>query len=610
MGLAFPPFAATPFVRMSNALGFRPPLRADIIVQLVYNGIYRYNGSLEPVPDLAAEPCVVHPDQVTITCSLVDATFHDGRPLTADDVAFTYELARRDPECNFGFGTCLGQMLGSATAIDTKTVEFRLTAPNATFLTLALPSVMIDSRAVVEAAYAPLRERASSLDPDEFDQVADDVATQLESEAPECDALGAQADGLLTSAGLELLPRNQFNGPDGNFDACLHAEETATRLRDVAASLRATGLDAIALAYPALSLNQHPIGAGPFRFVSVEDGTRGIFEAFDDYHLGRPATSRFEVRVIRAPDGLRDGLLNGEIDWAVLPSGLYEQVKNGQQLQFARYADALYYVLAYNVRQGQLFADHAVRAAVELCIDKPATVDAATAGNGDVIYSPIDPISWAFQPDLRHPERNVDAARGLIESAGWTLGADGIYVRDGRRLAADVYVRADEEPRVRFVDLLVDQVRDCGMELTAVHADADTVLRPLGEWPHIPGNSDKPFEAVFLGFTHGFDPHDDLFASWQVSSEENPHGSNFMGFTSAKVDQLLNEGVATYDQRERARIYRQLQETLADEQPVLFAWADRRYEALDSRLRSTDGRIDLTTRQWWWQLEKLTLPAD
>ena len=151
-------------------------------------------------------------------------------------------------------------------------------------------------------------------------------------------------------------------------------------------------------------------------------------------------------------------------------------MKNGQQLQFARYADALYYVLAYNVRPGHVFADHAVRAAVELCIDKPATVDAATAGSGDVIYSPIDPISWAFQPDLRHPERNVEAARGLIESAGWTLGADGIYVRDGRRLAADVYVRADEEPRVRFVDLLVDQVRDCGMELTAVHADADTVL--------------------------------------------------------------------------------------------------------------------------------------
>jgi ABC-type transport system substrate-binding protein len=595
---------------MSNAFGFRPPLRGDILIQLVYNGIYRYNGSLEPVPDLAAEPCVVRPDQVTITCSLVDATFHDGRPLTADDVAFTYELGRRDTECNFGFGTCLGQMLSSATAIDTKTVEFRLSAPNATFLTLVLPSVMIDSRAVVEAAYAPLRERASSLDPEQFDQVADDIAAELESDAPECDALAVQAEGLLTSAGLELLPRNQFNGPDGNFDACLYADTTAIRVRDVAASLRATGLDAIALAYRTLSFNQHPIGTGPWRFVSVEDGTRGVFEAFDGYHLGPPATSRFEVRVIRAPNGLRDGLLNGEIDWATLPPGTYEQVKDVPGLQFANYADPLIYVLAYNVRQGQLFADHALRSAIELCIDKPATVDAATGGSGDVIYSPIDPISWAFQPDLRHPERNVSAARGLIEAAGWTSGTDGIYVRGGKRLAADIYVRADEEPRVRFVDLLVEQVRDCGIELTAVHADANTVLRPLGEWPHIPGGSDKPFEAVFLAFTHGFDPHDELFASWQVSSEDNPHGANFMGFASAKVDQLLNEGVATYDQRERARIYRQLQETLADEQPVLFAWADRRYEALDSRLRSTDGPIDLTTRQWWWQLEKLTLLAD
>jgi ABC-type transport system substrate-binding protein len=65
--------------------------------------------------------------------------------------------------------------------------------------------------------------------------------------------------------------------------------------------------------------------------------------------------------------------------------------------------------------------------------------------------------------------------------------------------------------------------------------------------------------------------------------------------------------VATYDQRERARIYRQLQEVLAEEQPVLFAWGTRNYEALDPQLRLTDGPINLESRMWWWQLEKLTL---
>lgn len=609
VGLFVPPFVPSLFSAMSNAFGIRPPLRADVIIQLLYNGLYRYNESLEAVPDLAAEPCTIASDQVTVTCQLVETTFHDGTPLNADDVVFTYELAHRRPRCEFGFGTCL-DMVEAVRSIDARTVEFQLRSPDATFLTLVLPNVMIDSRAAVEAAYEPLANRAASLDADRFEEVADGIAEELGSDSPDCEALLADAEGLLSSAGLPLLPRDQFAAPDGTFDACLHAETMGARLGEVAASLRATGLDAISLAYPALSNNQNPIGTGPFRFVSVEGGSTAHFEAFEDYHHGRPAADRFEVRVLRTPEGLRAGVADGTFDWAPLPPPVYEQVKDAPELDFASYPDNAFGLLAYNLRPGSLFAEHALRSAVELCIDKPATVDTATNGTGDVIYSPIDPISWAFQPDLRHPERDVAAARDLIETAGWTAGGDGVYVRDDRRLAADVYVSAGDTQRTTFVDLVSEQVRDCGIELNIVRADQFTVLNPLFEYPHVAPGSDKPFEAVFIFFAHGFDPHDPTWSSREVSTTENPDGFNFMGFANAEVDRLIDEGVATYEQRERARIYRQLQEVLAEEQPVLFGWGTRVHEALDPQLRLTDGPINLDSRMWWWQLEKLTLAGE
>jgi len=80
-----------------------------------------------------------------------------------------------------------------------------------------------------------------------------------------------------------------------------------------------------------------------------------------------------------------------------------------------------------------------------------------------------------------------------------------------------------------------------------------------------------------------------------------------MGFADPEVDDLLAQGIATYEQRERARIYRQLQEVLAREQPVLFAWGNRTNEALNSNVHLTDGPINLGSRMWWWQLEKLSL---
>jgi peptide/nickel transport system substrate-binding protein len=433
---------------------------------------------------------------------------------------------------------------------------------------------------------------------------------QFESDAPDCETPLAGAETLLKAAAVDPLPRDQFIQADGVFDACLYAEWSAVLLEDVARSLEATGLDAIALAYQALSFNRAPVGTGPWRFVSVEDGTRAVFEAFDGYHRGPPATPRIEIRVIRDWGAAPDAMRNGELNWLTIPQiapEMYEELSDEADLQFATFPDPTYFMLAYNLRDGRLFADRNLRTAVELCIDKPATVDAATGETGEVLYSPVDPVSWAHHPDLPRPERDVDAARELIEASGWTLGDDGIYTRDGRRLATDVFTRGDDAQRTEFMDLVAEQVRDCGIELTVIPADARTVLGPLGEFPHIPGGYTEPFEAVFLGWAHNLDPHDELWHSQSVTSEEQPQNFNFMGFSNPRVDELLDQGIATYDQRERARIYRELQEAIAEDRPVLFGWSARIQEALDARIGLTDGELNLSSRQWFWQLEKLVL---
>ena len=613
VGLALAPFGPSPFFTISNtnAVGFRPPgARPELAQQLVYNGLYRYDDTFAPVPDLAAEPCDVAADGVTITCRIVETTFHDGTPLTADDVAYTFDLGRRHPDCLWAFGELCGGELESVIAVDDRTVEFRLGAPDATFLTLVLPSVMIDSRAVIEAAYAPLAERAPSLDSAEYHQAAEEIFTQLGAEAPDCETPMPGSEALLEAAGVEPLPRDQFNQAGNVFDACMYAEWNALLLEHLARSLEATGLDAIALAYQALSFNRAPVGTGPWRFVGVEEGTRAVFEAFEGYHRGPPATARIELRVMRDFAAATEAMRNGELHWLSIPDlapEIYEGLSGEPDLQFATFPGAAYFFLAYNVRDGMLFADRNLREAVELCIDKPATVATATGGAGDVLYSHVDPISWAYQPDLPRSERDVDAARQLIEASGWSEGDDGIYARDGRRLATDVLVSGDFAVRITFMDLVAEQVRDCGIELTVIPADSETVLGPLTQFPHIPGGYDEPFEAAFIGWVHGFDPHDPLFHSRSATSAEQPEGVNFMGFSDPRVDELIDQGIATYDQRERARIYRELQELIAEERPVLFGWAVRIREALDARIGLTDGELNLSSRQWPWELEKLVL---
>jgi ABC-type transport system substrate-binding protein len=610
MAFSPPAFAPSPFFTMSN-IGTGPHTdRPELVTRLVYNALYRYDDELSAVPDLAAEPCTVAADGLTITCTLVQTTFHDGSPLTADDVVFTYELGRADPGCRFVLGEFCEVGLASVTAVDDRTVQFRLIAPNATFLTKILPGVLIDSKAVVEAAYAPLAERAPGLDATDYEAAAEALFTELGSDDPDCAGALGGADALFEAAGLEPLPKDQFMRADATFDACMYAQETATLLADVGRSLRASGLEAIAAAYGALSFNRAPVGTGPFRFVEIQDGTRVILDAFDRYHLGRPATPSIEIRLMRDAAAARDALERREVHWMPIPlldPEMERELARNERLQIATWPAPVYYMLAYNVRPGMLFSDRNLRSAVELCIDKPSTVDAATEGSGDPIYSHVTPFSWAYAPDLPRPIRDEAAARDLIELSGWTLGDDGVYVRDQERLSADVFVNAAETQRVAFMDLVAEQVRDCGIELNVIPADPDTVLAPLEEYPHIPGGYDEPFEAVFIGWLHGFDPHDELWHSHSVSSPANPHGLNFMGFESNQVDDLLDRGLATYDQRERARIYRELQLVLAEEKPVLFAWSYRAHEALDARIGSTGGDLQLSSREWPWEWEKLIL---
>ncbi|MGI8998754.1 MAG: ABC transporter substrate-binding protein, partial [Candidatus Limnocylindria bacterium] len=82
--------------------------------------LYGYDPALTPVPDLAADLCEVSEDDLVWTCTLVDAIFHNCDPVTAADVAFTYEVAKSE-NCRFNPSVCLGPFLESAEAIDETT---------------------------------------------------------------------------------------------------------------------------------------------------------------------------------------------------------------------------------------------------------------------------------------------------------------------------------------------------------------------------------------------------------------------------------------------------------------------------------------------------------
>jgi peptide/nickel transport system substrate-binding protein len=99
---------------------------------LIFSQLWRFDANLVPQPELAAS-YEVSPDGTVYTIHLrSDATWHDGQPVTADDVVFTVQTVL-DPKVNFNYRFAL-QVDGKdikAEAVDAHTVKFTLPGPDA-----------------------------------------------------------------------------------------------------------------------------------------------------------------------------------------------------------------------------------------------------------------------------------------------------------------------------------------------------------------------------------------------------------------------------------------------------------------------------------------------
>src|SRR5215212_7737296 len=97
--------------------------------QLIYNSLVHIDNSLRVVPELAES--LEHPDELTYVTTLRRGVrFHNGRELTAEDVAYTFR-SLIDPKFRGRTGAYLN--LKGVDILDPYTVAFRLKTPFASF---------------------------------------------------------------------------------------------------------------------------------------------------------------------------------------------------------------------------------------------------------------------------------------------------------------------------------------------------------------------------------------------------------------------------------------------------------------------------------------------
>src|SRR5882762_3989233 len=171
---------------------------------------------------------------------------------------------------------------------------------------------------------------------------------------------------------------------------------------------------------------KHPIGAGPYRFVSFNPGVELVLEAVEGYWRKTPSVKQVVFKAI--PDiATRLAMLKrGETDIAYAITGeLGEEVQRtpGLTLRPTPFVSTHWLVFADQWDKSSPWYDRRVRLAATHAVDRQAVNQAQTLGFSKITGS-IIPTSFDFywQPPL-HP---YDAARAkqLLAEAGYPKGFD------------------------------------------------------------------------------------------------------------------------------------------------------------------------------------------
>ena len=169
----------------------------------------------------------------------------------------------------------------------------------------------------------------------------------------------------------------------------------------------------------ATELERHPVGTGPFKFVSFTPGTQSVFVRNPNYwQHGKPLVDQVVINSSFSDETARlNAFLASDLDIiGFIPPLEATQIASSSSAKLLR-ARSPNTTLFYMDVKRPPFTDVRVRQALRLLVDRQALVAGALAGYGTVGNDLMGVGAEFFAADLVR-DRDVEQAKSLLKAAG------------------------------------------------------------------------------------------------------------------------------------------------------------------------------------------------
>jgi len=313
----------------------------------------------------------------------------------------------------------------------------------------------------------------------------------------------------------------------------------------------------------------HPIGTGPYMFVSWVKDDQVVLQANPDYRGGRQALGTVVYRPVPNDASRMAALESGAAD---LVAGValndVTALRHNPNVVVLAGPSLRLLGIYLDARPSSPFADKRIRQALNYAVNKSAIVSRLLLGYGKVLQAQVlSPEYFGFNPALQAYGYDPARARALIREAGYKGAPLTLEVGRGR------YPKGEEVAQV-----VADELQQVGLNVKV----------QISEW--------APFIQQLM--SRGLPPMSVLAYSTQPDAyfQLQLYTCDYRASTYCNpgFDALLQKAVDTDTLDDRRKVYQQASAILHYDPPIVYLYQMDNIWALSRRVRGWHPRPDET----------------
>ena len=304
---------------------------------------------------------------------------------------------------------------------------------------------------------------------------------------------------------------------------------------------------------------RNPVGTGPYKLESWEEGQAITLVKNEDYFKGEPNIDTVVFKIVTDDNAKALQLKSGELDLALLTPKDAATFADDEAYTCYDMKTSDYRGILFNFWNEYWQKNKDLIPAVCYGIDRQAIVDAVLLGQGMTAYGPLQRNIYNDE-NVEHYDYDPEKAKSVLEEAGCEMGDDGFSYRDGEKVGFVISVGAGDQVRVDIAQIAAQQLQQIGMDVTV----------------EIPAQVDWGGQMAYLiGWGSPFDADDHTYKVFGTDK-----GANYSGYSNELVDKYLTEARQSDDPEVRAEAYDKFQEELAKDPAFAFiCYIDANYVA-------------------------------